>query len=99
MAALVVDPQHHYALRREHRRPRQQRRRQGPGNRGVFAAFITHGYFSYVVLNYTDTTALDYQITKDLRGSGHYKRVAVIPYGTEISPHGTFIVWRREGQP
>ena len=71
----------------------------GPGNRGVFAAFITHGYFSYVVLNYTDTTALDYQITKDLRGSGHYKRVAVIPYGTEISPHGTFIVWRREGQP
>ena len=71
----------------------------GPGNRGVFAAFITHGYFTYVVLNYTDTTALDYQITKDLRSSGHYKRVAVIPYGTEISPRGTYVVWRREGQP
>jgi Dolichyl-phosphate-mannose-protein mannosyltransferase len=71
----------------------------GPGNRGVFAAFITHGYFSYVALNYTDTTALDYQITKDLRSSGHYRPVAVIPYGTESSPRGTFIVWRREGQP
>jgi hypothetical protein len=71
----------------------------GPGNRGVFAAFITHGYFSYIALNYTDTTALDYQITKDLRSSGHYQPFAVIPYGTENSPHGTFIVWRREGQP
>jgi hypothetical protein len=71
----------------------------GPGNRGVFAAFITHGYFSYIALNYTDTTALDYQITKDLRSSGHYQSFAVIPYGTESSPHGTFIVWRREGQP
>jgi len=71
----------------------------GPGNRGVFAAYITHGYFSYVALNYTDTTALDYQITKDLNGSGHYRIVAVIPYGTEHSPRGTYVVWRREGQP
>ena len=54
----------------------------GPGNAGVFAAFITHGYFSYVALNYSDTTALDHQLTKDLRDSGHYKRIAVIPYGT-----------------
>jgi 4-amino-4-deoxy-L-arabinose transferase-like glycosyltransferase len=71
----------------------------GPGNRGVFAAFITHGYFSYVVLNYTDTTTLDYQITDDLRSSGHYRRVAVIPYGTESSPRGTYIVWQREARP
>ena len=72
----------------------------GPGNRGVFAAFITHGYFSYVALNYTDTTTLDHQITADLRNSGHYKIIAVIPYGTENPPsHGTYIVWRREGQP
>jgi 4-amino-4-deoxy-L-arabinose transferase-like glycosyltransferase len=71
----------------------------GPGNRGVFAAFITHGYFSYVALNFTDTTALDHQITNDLRSSGHYRIVAVIPYGTESSPRGTFVVWRREAQP
>jgi Dolichyl-phosphate-mannose-protein mannosyltransferase len=71
----------------------------GPGNRGVFAAFITRGYFSYVALNYTDTTALDHQITADLRHSGHYRIVAVIPYGTESSPHGTYIVWRYEAKP
>jgi hypothetical protein len=70
----------------------------GPGNAGVYAAFITHGYFSYVALNYTDTTALDHQITKDLRSSGRYERIAVIPYGTEISLRGTYVVWKREGQ-
>src|SRR5215471_2908212 len=70
----------------------------GPGNRGVFAAFITRGYFSLVALNYTDTTTLDYQITKDLRDSGHYRIVAVIPYGTESSPRGTYVVWRHEAK-
>jgi hypothetical protein len=70
----------------------------GPGNRGVFAAFITRGYFSLVALNYTDTTTLDYQITKDLRDSGHYRIVAVIPYGTESSPRGTYVVWQHEAK-
>jgi hypothetical protein len=73
----------------------------GPGNRGVFAAFITHGYFSYIALNYTDTTALDYQITKDLRASGHYRPIAVVPYGTEVPPigQGTYVIWRYEPHP
>jgi hypothetical protein len=72
----------------------------GPGNAGVYAAFITRGYFSYVALNYTDTTALDYQITKDLRASGHYRPVAVVPYGTEVAPvgQGTYIIWRYEAK-
>jgi hypothetical protein len=72
----------------------------GPGNRGVFAAFITRGYFSYVALNYSDTTALDHEITKDLRSSGHYKIVAVVPYGTEVPPigQGTYIIWRYEAK-
>ena len=72
----------------------------GPGNRGVYAAFITRGYFSYVALNYADTTALDYQITKDLRASGHYRIVAVVPYGTEIDPvgQGTYVIWRYEAK-
>ena len=39
----------------------------GAGNAGVFAEFITRGYFSYVALNFADTTALDRQITADLR--------------------------------
>ena len=73
----------------------------GPGNPGVYAAFITRGYFSYVALNYTDTTALDYQITKDLRASGHYRPIAVIPYGTEVPPigQGTYVIWQHEDQP
>jgi hypothetical protein len=73
----------------------------GPGNRGVFAAFITRGYFSYVALNYADTAALDYQLTKDLNNSGHYRIVAVIPYGTEVPPigQGTYVVWQHEDQP
>jgi hypothetical protein len=72
----------------------------GPGNAGVYAAFITRGYFSYVALNYTDTTALDYQITKDLRASGHYRPIAVVPYGTEVPPigQGTYIIWRYEAK-
>jgi len=73
----------------------------GAGNRGVFAAFITRGYFSYVALNYADTTTLDHQITNDLRNSHHYRIVAVVPYGTEVPPlgQGTYIIWRYEPHP
>ena len=47
-----------------------------------------------------DTTALDYQITKDLRASGHYRIVAVVPYGTEVPPigQGTYVIWRYEAK-
>jgi hypothetical protein len=70
----------------------------GPGNAGVFAEFITRGYFSYVALNYADTTALDRQITADLRASHHYRIIDVVPYGIEIPPigQGTYIIWRHE---
>jgi 4-amino-4-deoxy-L-arabinose transferase-like glycosyltransferase len=73
----------------------------GPGNPGVYAEFITRGYFSYIALNYADTTALDRQITADLRKSHHYKPVAVVPYGTEIPPigQGTYVIWRYEPRP
>jgi 4-amino-4-deoxy-L-arabinose transferase-like glycosyltransferase len=73
----------------------------GPGNRGVYAEFITKGYFSYVALNYADTTTLDHQITTDLRKSHHYRRIAVIPYGTEVPPigQGTYVIWRYEPSP
>ena len=65
------------------------------GNAGVFAEFITHGYFSYVALNYADTTALDHQITEDLRHNAHYRIIAVVPDGTEIPAiRGTYIIWR-----
>ena len=73
----------------------------GPGNRGVYAAFITRGYFCYVALNYADTTTLDHQITADLRNSHHYRIIAVVPYGIEVPPlgQGTYIIWRYEPHP
>jgi hypothetical protein len=64
----------------------------GPGNRGVFAEFITAGYFSYVALNFADTTGLDHHIADDLRRSHHYRIIQVIPYG----PKGTYVIWRYE---
>ena len=73
----------------------------GPGNPGVYAEFITRGYFTYIALNYADTTTLDRQITTDLRNSHHYKPIAVVPYGTEIPPlgQGTYVIWRYEPHP
>jgi Dolichyl-phosphate-mannose-protein mannosyltransferase len=68
----------------------------GGGNAGVFAEFIQRGYFSYVALNYADTTALDHQITADLKHNPHYHQIAVVPYGTEVTPIGlgTYVIWR-----
>jgi Dolichyl-phosphate-mannose-protein mannosyltransferase len=68
----------------------------GAGNAGVFAEFITHGYFSYIALNYADTTALDRQITADLHHNRRYHIIDVVPYGTESSPigQGTYVIWR-----
>jgi hypothetical protein len=68
----------------------------GAGNAGVFAEFITRGYFSYVALNFADTTPLDHQIATDLHRSPHYHVIDVIPYGP--SP-GTFVVWQYEPAP
>jgi 4-amino-4-deoxy-L-arabinose transferase-like glycosyltransferase len=70
----------------------------GNGNAGVFAVFIEEGYFSYVALNYADTTALDHQITADLNHNPHYHRIDVVPYGTEVPPIGlgTYVIWRYE---
>jgi hypothetical protein len=62
----------------------------GPGNLGDFAEFITAGYFSYVALNFADTTALDHRIADELRASHHYRIIQVVPYG----PKGTYVIWR-----
>ena len=73
----------------------------GDGNAGVYAEFITHGYFSYVALNFTDTTALDRQISADLRHNPRYHIIDVVPYGIEIPPigQGTYVIWRYEPRP
>jgi hypothetical protein len=64
----------------------------------VFAEFITHGYFSYVALNFADTTALDHRLADQLHRDPRYHTIAVIPYGTEVPPlgQGTYVIWRYE---
>jgi len=73
----------------------------GAGNAGVYAEFITRGYFSLVALNFADTTTLDRQIAADLRRSHHYHIIDVIPYGIEVPPigQGTYVIWRYEPHP
>jgi hypothetical protein len=70
----------------------------GAGNAGEFAVFIQESYFSLVALNYSDTTALDRQLTKDLDHNSRYRIVDVVPYGTEVPPVGvgTYVIWRRK---
>jgi hypothetical protein len=70
----------------------------GAGNAGVYAEFITKGYFSLVALNFADTTGLDHQIAADLRRSHRYHIIDVIPYGIEVPPigQGTYVIWRYE---
>jgi hypothetical protein len=65
----------------------------GSGNAGIFAEFITLGYFSLVALNFADTTPLDHQIRADLHRNPKYHIIDVIPYGT-----GTYVIWRYEAR-
>ena len=73
----------------------------GAGNAGVFSEFITHGYFSYVALNFADTTALDRRLADQLHHDPRYRIIAVVPYGTEVPPlgRGTYVIWRYEPRP
>ena len=73
----------------------------GDGNAGVFAEFITRGYFSLVALNFADTTALDDRLAAQLHQDPRYRIVDVVPYGTETpaASHGTYVIWRYEPAP
>ena len=68
------------------------------GDPAAFARYISQGYFSYVALNFADTTALDHQIRADLARNHHYRIIEVVPYnppgtsGRRVT--GTYIIWR-----
>ena len=68
------------------------------GNAATFAYYIAHGYFDYVALNFTDTTALDHGLATDLHHNPRYHTIAVVPYGTEVKPvgQGTYVIWKYE---
>jgi hypothetical protein len=54
-----------------------------------FAHYIASGYFSYVALNFADTTALDHSIEAALKANHHYHVLYVVPYGP-----GPYVVWQ-----
>jgi hypothetical protein len=60
----------------------------GDGSR-EFAHYIASGYFSYVALNFADTTALDHSIEAALRANHHYHVIDVVPYGP-----GPYVIWQ-----
>jgi Dolichyl-phosphate-mannose-protein mannosyltransferase len=67
----------------------------GPGNAGTIAMYIHEGYFSFIALNFADTTSLDHSLTADIGHNPHYRKVQVVPYGIEIPPigQGTYVIW------
>jgi hypothetical protein len=67
-----------------------------PGNAAVLRKYIAQGYFSYVALNFADTTALDHGLATEIRHNPRYRRIRVVPYGTETTAthQGTYIIWR-----
>ena len=68
------------------------------GNAKTFARYITRGYFSYVALNFTDTTALDHGLATELHHNPDYHIISVVPYGIEVKPVGlgTYVIWKHE---
>jgi hypothetical protein len=68
------------------------------GNPATFASYIARGYFSYVALNFTDTTAMDLGLATLLHRNPNYHTIAVVPYGIEVKPigQGTYVIWKYE---
>lgn len=68
------------------------------GNAATFAKYIAKGYFSYVALNFTDTSALDHGLATLLHRKPQYHTIQVVPYGIEVPPlgQGTYVIWKYE---
>jgi hypothetical protein len=66
-----------------------------PGDPAVFHKYIAEGYFSYVALNFADTTALDHGLATELHHNPRYRIIQVVPYATEAHPaEGTYVIWK-----
>ena len=68
------------------------------GDAGTFSNYVAHGYFAYVALNFTDTTALDHSLATELHNNPDYHTISVVPYGIEVKPigQGTYVIWKYE---
>jgi len=67
----------------------------GAGDTTAFDRYIAQGYFSYIALNFADTTALDHHIATKVHESTLYRTLEVVPYniGTTV---GTYIIYKYE---
>ena len=62
--------------------------------------YIQEGYFSFIALNFADTTSLDKSIAADIHRNRHYHAVQVVPYGlARLAPApGKYVIWQYEPQ-
>ena len=67
----------------------------GAGDTNAFDRYIAQGYFSYIALNFADTTALDHHIANEVHKSSLYHTLSVVPYniGTTV---GTYVIYKYE---
>jgi Dolichyl-phosphate-mannose-protein mannosyltransferase len=66
------------------------------GDAAILHKYVAEGYFSYVALNFADTTTLDHGLATEIRHNPRYHLIRVIPYGTETKAahQGTYVIWR-----
>jgi len=67
----------------------------GAGDPAAFDRYIAQHYFSFIALNFTDTTALDHHIATLVHRSRYYTTVDVVPYYIG-STKGTYIIYKYE---
>jgi hypothetical protein len=65
-------------------------------NLPAYADAIRHGYFSVIILSFSDTRTTDGAIERDIRADGGYTQVARLPYRVSGTA-SAFRIWVREG--
>jgi hypothetical protein len=65
-------------------------------NLPAYADAIKHGYFSVIILSFSDTRTTDQAIERDIRADGGYTQVARLPYRVSGTA-SAFRIWVREG--
>jgi hypothetical protein len=65
-------------------------------NLPAYADAIRHGYFSVIILSFSDTRTTDQAIERDIRADGGYTQVARLPYRVSGTA-SAFRIWVREG--
>ena len=73
-------------------------RASAPSGEAAYQAAIDNGYFSLIVLSFTDTPKTDAQIVADMRQAGTYHLVDAVPFHDAFGT-GHELVWAYEPHP